>query len=74
LTEKKYLRESWLKADFAIVNAWKDDTADNLIFKGTAQNFSPMMAVAGKITIAEVEELVPTGSLDPAEIHTPEIT
>jgi len=56
---KKYLQESWLKADFAIVNAWKGDTADNLIFKGTAQNFSPMMAVVGKISIAEVEELVP---------------
>jgi len=70
---KKYVRESWLKADFAIVKAWKADTAGNLIFKGTAQNFSPMMAAAGKITIAEVEELVPAGSLDPAQIHTPGI-
>lgn len=70
---KKYVRESWLKADFAIVKAWKGDTAGNLIFKGTAQNFSPMMAAAGKITIAEVEELVPAGSLDPAQIHTPGI-
>lgn len=70
---KKYVRESWLKADFAIVKAWKGDTAGNLIFKGTAQNFSPMMASAGKITIAEVEELVPAGSLDPAQIHTPGI-
>lgn len=70
---KKYVRESWLKADFAIIKAWKGDTAGNLIFKGTAQNFSPMMATAGKITIAEVEELVPTGSLDPAQIHTPGI-
>ena len=70
---KKYVRESWLKADFAIIKAWKGDTAGNLIFKGTAQNFSPMMAAAGKITIAEVEELVPTGSLDPAQIHTPGI-
>jgi len=70
---KKYVRESWLKADFAIIKAWKGDTAGNLIFKGTAQNFSPMMAAAGKITIAEVEELVPIGSLDPAQIHTPEI-
>lgn len=71
--DKKYVRESWLKADFAIVKAWKGDTAGNLIFKGTAQNFSPMMAAAGKITIAEVEELVPAGSLDPAQIHTPGI-
>lgn len=70
---KKYVRESWLKADFAIVKAWKGDTAGNLIFKGTAQNFSPMMAAAGKITIAEVEELLPAGSLDPAQIHTPGI-
>ncbi|AFK04336.1 3-oxoacid CoA-transferase, B subunit [Emticicia oligotrophica DSM 17448] len=70
---KMYVRESWLKADFAIVKAWKGDTAGNLIFKGTAQNFSPMMAAAGKITIAEVEELVPAGSLDPAQIHTPGI-
>lgn len=70
---KKYVRESWLKADFAIIKAWKGDTAGNLIFKGTAQNFSPMMAAAGKITIAEVEELVPAGSLDPAQIHTPGI-
>lgn len=70
---KKYVRESWLKADFAIVKAWKGDTAGNLIFKGTAQNFSPMMAAAGKITIAEVEELVPAGNLDPAQIHTPGI-
>ncbi len=70
---KKYVRENWLKADFAIIKAWKGDTAGNLIFKGTAQNFSPMMAAAGKITIAEVEELVPAGSLDPAQIHTPGI-
>ncbi len=70
---KKYVRESWLKADFAIIKAWKGDTQGNLIFKGTAQNFSPMMAAAGKITIAEVEELVPAGSLDPAQIHTPGI-
>jgi 3-oxoacid CoA-transferase len=70
---KKYLMEKWLKADFTIIKAWKGDTAGNLIFKGTAQNFSPMMAAAGKITIAEVEELVPAGSLDPAQIHTPGI-
>ena len=70
---KEYLMEAWLKADYAIIKAWKGDTAGNLIFKGTAQNFSPMMAAAGTITIAEVEELVPAGTLDPAHIHTPGI-
>ncbi len=67
---KMYLLEKWLKADFAIVKAWKGDTSGNLIFRGTARNFNPMMATAGKITIAEVEELVPVGTLDPNEIHT----
>lgn len=70
---KKYLMESWLKADFAIVKAWKGDTSGNLIFRGTARNFNQMMAAAGKITIAEVEELVPAGTLDPNDIHTPGI-
>lgn len=70
---KKYLLEAWLKADFALVKAWKGDTAGNLIYKGTARNFNPMMATAGKITIAEVEELVPAGALDPNQIHTPGI-
>ena len=70
---KKYLMEEWLKADFSIVKAWKGDSAGNLVFKGTARNFNPMMAAAGKITIAEVEELVPLGELDPNEIHTPGI-
>ena len=70
---KKYLLEAWLKADFTIVKAWKGDTAGNLIFKGTARNFSPMMAAAGKITIAEVEQLVEIGTLDPNEIHVPGI-
>lgn len=70
---KKYLLENWLKADFSIVKAWKGDTAGNLIYKGTARNFNPMMATAGKITIAEVEELVPAGELDPNMIHTPGI-
>ncbi|MCC5921094.1 MAG: CoA transferase subunit A [Cyclobacteriaceae bacterium] len=70
---KMYLMESWLRADFAIVKAWKGDTSGNLIFKGTARNFNPMMAAAGKITIAEVEELVPAGELDPNQIHTPGI-
>lgn len=67
---KKYLMEEWLRADFSIVKAWKGDTSGNLIFKGTARNFNPMMATAGKITIAEVEELVPVGELDPNQIHT----
>jgi len=70
---KAYLLESWLKADFSLVKAWKGDTAGNLIFKGTARNLNPMMATAGKITIAEVEELVPAGELDPNHIHTPGI-
>lgn len=70
---KMYLLESWLRADFAFVKAWKGDTAGNLIYRGTAQNFNPMMAAAGKITIAEVEHLVPAGELDPAQIHTPGI-
>lgn len=70
---KLYLLERWLKADFSFVKAWKGDTAGNLIFKGTARNFNPMMATAGKITIAEVEELVPAGELDPNQIHTPGI-
>jgi 3-oxoacid CoA-transferase subunit A len=70
---KLYLMELALEADFSLVKAWKGDTAGNLIFKGTARNFNPMMATAGKITIAEVEELVPAGSLDPNQIHTPGI-
>jgi hypothetical protein len=70
---KKYLLEHWLKADFAIVKAWKGDTDGNLIYKSTARNFNPMMAMAGHITIAEVEELVEPGQLDPNEIHTPGI-
>ncbi len=70
---KMYLMEEWLKADFAIVKAWKGDTQGNLIYKATARNFNPMMATAGKITVAEVEHLVPAGELDPNEIHTPGI-
>ena len=70
---KMYLMEAWLKADFAIVKAWKGDTQGNLIYKATARNFNPMMATAGKITIAEVEHLVQPGELDPNEIHTPGI-
>lgn len=70
---KMYLMEEAYQADFAIVKAWKGDEAGNLIFKGTARNFNPCMAGAGKITIAEVEELVPAGTLDPNQIHTPGI-
>jgi 3-oxoacid CoA-transferase subunit A len=70
---KMYLMEHWLRADFALVKAWKGDPTGNLIFRGTSRNFNPMMAAAGKITIAEVEELVPLGALDPNQIHTPGI-
>jgi 3-oxoacid CoA-transferase subunit A len=70
---KDYLLELAFDSDFAIVKAWKGDTQGNLIFKGTARNFSPLMAMAGKITIAEVEELVPIGDLDPNNIHVPGI-
>lgn len=71
--DKYYLLESWLRADFALVKAWKGDKHGNLIFKGTARNFNPMMAMAGTITVAEVEELVEPGELHPNEIHTPGI-
>ena len=70
---KPHILESALTADFAFVKAWKGDAAGNLIFKATARNFNPMMAMAGKITVAEVEELVPEGELDPNAIHTPGI-
>jgi len=70
---KPHILESALTADFAIVKAWKGDTEGNLIYKDTARNFNPMMAMAGKITIAEVEELVPAGELEPNRIHTPGI-
>ncbi len=70
---KPHILETALTADFAIVKAWKGDTTGNLIFKGTARNFNPPMAMAGKITIAEVEELVEPGELDPNSIHTPGI-
>lgn len=70
---KDYLLEFAFNADFAIVKAWKGDIDGNLIYKDTARNFNPLMAMAGKITIAEVEELVPAGSLDPNYIHTPGI-
>ena len=70
---KEYLMEYAFDADFAIVKAWKGDTAGNLIYKSTARNFNPVMAMGGKITIAEVEILVPAGELDPDQIHTPGI-
>lgn len=70
---KPHILENALTADFAIVKAWKGDTEGNLIYKAAARNFNPMMAMAGKITIAEVEELVPAGTLDPNQIHTPGI-
>jgi len=70
---KPHILESALTADFAFVKAWKGDTAGNLIYKATARNFNPVMAMAGKITVAEVEELVPAGELDPNHIHTPGI-
>jgi len=70
---KPHILEEALTADFAIVKAWKGDTAGNLVYKAAARNFNPLMAMAGKITIAEVEELLPVGVLDPNEIHTPGI-
>lgn len=70
---KMYVLEHAFKADFAFVKAWKGDEAGNLIFKGTARNFNPNMCGAAKITVAEVEELVPVGTLDPNQIHIPGI-
>ncbi len=70
---KEYLMEYAFDADYAIVKAWKGDTDGNLIYKATARNFNPLMAMAGKITVVEVEELVPAGELDPNQIHTPGI-
>ena len=70
---KMYVLEEAFKADFAFVKAWKGDEAGNLIFKGTARNFNPCMCGAAKITVAEVEELLPAGALDPNEIHVPGI-
>ena len=71
--DKAYLLELAFDADFALVKAWKGDTAGNLIYRETARNFNPVMAMAGKITIAEVEELLPAGTLNPDHIHTPGI-
>lgn len=70
---RPYICESWLKADLSIVKAWKADSEGNLVFRKTARNFNPIMATAGKITVAEVEEIVPDGALDGDAIHTPGI-
>ena len=70
---KPHILEEALSADFAFVKAWKGDPAGNLIFKGTARNFNPAMAMAGKITVAEVEEMLPAGELHPNEVHLPGI-
>jgi 3-oxoacid CoA-transferase subunit A len=70
---KRYVRETWLKADLAIVKAWKADPAGNLVYRKTARNFNPIMATAAKVTVAEVEEIVPSGGLDPDNVHTPGI-
>ena len=68
-----YVRETWLRADLAIVKAWRADTAGNLMFRKTARNFNPVMATAGRVTVAEVEEIVPPGTFDADCIHTPGI-
>ncbi|MSR07324.1 MAG: CoA transferase subunit A [Gemmatimonadetes bacterium] len=70
---RKYVLERSLRADFAIVKAWKGDAMGNLVYRLTARNFNPMIATAGRVTIAEVEELVPVGSFDPDQVHTPGI-
>jgi 3-oxoacid CoA-transferase subunit A len=70
---KMYVMERWLRADFSLVKAWKGDRFGNLVYKRTARNFNPMMAMAGRVTVVEVEELVEPGTLDPDEIHTPGI-
>lgn len=70
---KMYVLEHAFKADFAFIKAWKGDAAGNLVFKGTARNFNPVMCGAAKVTVAEVEELVPLGTLDPNQIHVPGI-
>ena len=70
---RMYVQERWLRADIALVKAWKGDKAGNLIYRMTSRNFNPVVATAGKITVAEVEQLVETGELDPDQIHTPGI-
>ena len=68
---EKYVMERGLFADLAIVHAWKGDTVGNLVYRKTARNFNPMMATAAKVTVAEVEHLVPAGEINPDHIHTP---
>jgi len=70
---KEYLLETALKADFSLIKAWRGDALGNLVYRRTAQNFNPMMAAAGRVTIAEVEELVEVGAIDPAQVHTPSV-
>jgi len=70
---EEYVREIWLRADLSIIKAWRADPAGNLMFRKTARNFNPVMATAGKVTVAEVEEIVPAGAFDPDCIHTPGI-
>jgi 3-oxoacid CoA-transferase A subunit len=70
---RRYLLERWLRADFAFVKAWRGDRSGNLVYRRTARNFNPMMAAAARVTIAEVEELVAPGALDPDQVHTPGI-
>ena len=72
-TANHHILEQALSADFALVKAWKGDPAGNLIYKGSARNFNPVMAMAGKVTVAEVEELVEPGEIDPNDVHTPGI-
>ena len=68
-----YVMERWLKADLSMVKGWKADTEGNVVYRKTARNFNPVMATAGKVTVVEVEEIVPAGTLDPDQIHTPSI-
>ncbi|RSV19433.1 CoA transferase subunit A [Sphingomonas sp. ABOLG] len=70
---RDYVRETWLRADLAIVKAWKADPAGNLVFRRTARNFNPEMATAARVTVVEVEEIVPAGNIDPDLVHTPGI-
>lgn len=70
---EEYVRETWLRADLSIVKAWRGDPSGNLVFRKTARNFNPNMATAGRVTVAEVEEIVPEGALDPDHVHTPGI-
>ncbi|HEY9579228.1 MAG TPA: CoA transferase subunit A [Rhizorhapis sp.] len=70
---ERYVRETWLRADLSIIKAWRADPAGNLMFRKTARNFNPNMATAGKVTVVEVEEIVPEGTFDPDCVHTPGI-